>query len=179
MKKGDIVQKEYISPQGNVLCRNFNSQEDARLYGKTLADACTVIPDDLNTGKFMLLSQSTQYAKKEGVIHWVIGKEASIVFDDHSYVIVDTEAFETGEWKVIREAAPSFQSQLADMSDEELKASIDSLRNSRMSITQRRSRQLAVTPSEDEEDDTPKDDMSKAIGKLTPEQLAKLMEKLK
>ena len=174
MKKGDVVQKEFISPQGNVLCRNFNSQEDANNYGKSLSDAFKIVPDDLNVGKFMVVSLSTQYAKKEGVIHWVIGKEASIVFDDHSYVIVNTDDIESGEWKVIREAAPSFQSQLADMSDEELKASIESLRNSRMSITQRRSRQLAVTPSGAKTCRR----VSSVIGKLTPEQMAKLIAKL-
>lgn len=171
MKKGDIVQKEVECPSGRVLIRNFDSEEAALTYGKTHFPHAKVQPDDLNTGKFMLVEECKSYLEREGIVNWVIGTEAAIVYDDNSFVVVDLMDDEASKWKVIRQAPEhNIKSQLAEMSDEELLNSLKDLRHARMNISQRRKsveREVKSTS-----------DLEQALLNMTPEMLAKLKAKL-
>jgi len=76
---------------------------------------------------------------------------------------------EEPEWKVIKESTPSFQSNVAQMSEEELRNKIDELRESRKHIPTPRTRGSRV------KSDNP---IAKAFGHLSKEKREEIMKKL-
>lgn len=110
---------------------------------------------------------------KDARVTWVINGEvaAQSLSDPTGHHI-----FQEGDkdWVVIQESAPSFQSQVASMSDEELKAAVDAMRGGR-----------AVAPVEVKEKKVraPKLSTEEAgllalMSQLTPEEQQKLKVKL-
>lgn len=76
-----------------------------------------------------------------------------------------------GEYYVYLESAPNFQSQVAQLSDEELHAQVESLRSGRTAVAQEAK---AKKPRASKEDNQ----LSKALAELTPEAQAELIKKL-
>ena len=105
----------------------------------------------------------------EGEIVWVIGDEYSLrSLDGHGYHIY--KEGELADFKVTFESAPSYQSTVAGMSDEALRASIEGLRLARSRIS---------SPIKGKRERTPKGDpMKELLASLPEEERAKLKEKL-
>ena len=108
----------------------------------------------------------------EATVNWVVGEEAGITYlspPDWKGGAKVINLVEESDWKVIRESVTTFQSSVAQMSEEELRESIDKLRESRMHIPSPRLRSSRVVAS---------DPVSKAFSKLPKEKREALMKKL-
>ena len=114
--------------QGDALMHGFDSMSEAEQYAKQNNIIALPTPDLLNPGKFQLSAKNTNTFTVEAIVNWVVGDEASITYDNGGMEII---SIPEGGYKVIRESAPSYQSSVADMSEEDLRASLDALRTSR------------------------------------------------
>ena len=69
---------------------------------------------------------------QEYKVNWVVGNEAGVTVNGdpslHNIIKLDDEP----QWQVIFSAAPTYQSTVANMSEDELRASIDGLRVARV-----------------------------------------------
>lgn len=107
----------------------------------------------------------------EAKVNWVVDDEAGInylspdVYKGSSKVInIKEEA-----WQVTVSSDPTYQSSVASMSDTELRESINSLRQTRVSLpkaTRAKVASISTSP------------LAQALDKLTPEKKAALMKKL-
>jgi hypothetical protein len=109
----------------------------------------------------------------EGEVMWVIDNTASIQLPGMMFHMADLTDVEA-PWIVVRESVPSYQSSVADMSDDQLKASIEALRSQRIvdttpKVKVRKERATAVDKS---------DPMAVALASMAPEAKAELMKKL-
>ena len=107
-----------------------------------------------------------------GKVQWVIENEVSIHCDDDikAYTIIDLND-PTYKITVTQEAAPSFQSQVANLTDEELHAQIESLRNGRVALAPEPKKRATKVSKED-------DELMKMLALLSPEEQANLTKKL-
>lgn len=177
MKKGDIIAKDVIVEQGTVLASNYDDEETAQSYLRKERLNATVVPDPEHPGKFLVVAKNTQSNAVKAHVMWVEDGTASIEYlvSLGSYSLINLE--EEPEWKVIQESAPSYQSSVASMSEEELRASIESLRSQRASMptgAKSKARKVSV-PSMSAEDKL----MLQKLAKIDPAKLAMLKEKLK
>lgn len=107
----------------------------------------------------------------EALVNWVVEDEAGITYlsppdwKGGAKVVNLKEE----EWKVTLESTPSFQSSVAEMSEEELRESIDRLRESRKHIPAPRVRGDRVKKD---------DPVSKAFAHLSKEKREEVMRKL-
>lgn len=106
----------------------------------------------------------------EGKVQWVIDDEFSMTGTMSSGYSM-AKFSEVSDLKIIYSAAPTYQSTVATMSDEELRASIDGLRVQRAISTpkvrkERSATSRALSPIE------------KALAAMTPEQQAELKKKM-
>lgn len=129
MKKNDIIARENIVEAGTALAHNFISLEKAQQWiNETGAKAKPQI-DELNLGMFSAVATTSHISTVEAEVSWVVDDEVAIRFPDSTYKIINLK--EEPEWKVIREAVPSYQSSVEHMSDDQLRESIDVLRTQR------------------------------------------------
>lgn len=112
----------------------------------------------------------------EAEVNWVIGDEAGIAY-------LSPEPWKGGmnvidfvkgpdKWTVTHESAPSFQSSVAEMTEDELRESIDHLRETRkhIPVTKPRSQRVGKAKSSDP--------MAKALAGLSKKEQAELIKKL-
>lgn len=103
-----------------------------------------------------------------GKITWVVGDEVAYMdLQSGMYRIFNIK--EEPGWKVTIEATPSFQSSLAQMSDEQLRESIIKMRQTRAPLPKSTRNKVEVESN---------DPVSQALVALNPEQREKLMKKL-
>lgn len=142
MKRGDIVRREKTYEKGTSICTNISSKEQAdnwmqhefsKHYQTNDSPTYDIISSENNTTKFDIVTTRAFITKEDAKVNWVIDQEAAISFihEQTMHLIINTE---DEDWKVIQESTPSYQSQVASMSDEELKAAIDVARYARATI---------------------------------------------
>ncbi len=108
----------------------------------------------------------------EGTVQWVIDGTASIQLPNYTFYMANLK--EEPDWVVLHESAPSYQSSVADMTNEQLKASIEALRNQRVVNTTPK-----VKVRKQRTDVVDKNDpMAVALAGMAPEEKAALMKKL-
>ena len=129
MKKGDIVSRENVLESGSPRAHNFTTRELAEAWMRRNHEEGQVVPDTLNEGKLMVISEHSHLYTIEAEVQWVIENEAALKFRDGSFKIIDIDE---DNWKVIREGIPTYQSSVAGMTDEQLRESIDTLRQTRI-----------------------------------------------
>ena len=111
-------------------------------------------------------------------IIWVVGDEASVRevnSSDGGYFIINLKEPDNlgSTWAIDQEGAESFQSTVASMSDEQLRASIDSLRQRRTLPVRK-----AITKAKEVCPSIPKEELDKVLAKCSPEEADFLKKKL-
>ena len=149
------------------------------LYGESLKKGDVVRQEayEYEPGRIDLASEAT--------VQWVIEEEASIEYADKLGAFAELElkdgrwlskaSVNGNPWTVIHESAPTFQSQGAAMTDEELRTSVEQMRSGRIippSIP--KVRKSAVKPSAPTEEDQ----MSAVLASMSPDQQLELKRKL-
>lgn len=174
MKKGDVVRWEEVIEKGEHLLGNVDKPEDFTKYPKELPLPYDIIPDPLNEGKWKAVTKEAYTIPRTGTINWVDEDELSITVDPNPKapynrrieVLNRTDV----KFEVISKGPEQMKEDLANLSDEELRKRIEQIRSERETITPRKSKK-EKTPS----DNSP---LAQALSKLTPEQMARLREKL-
>ena len=128
--------------------------------------------DDIIARTVVSASDEGETYTLEAKVTWVVGDEAGITFlsppdwKDGAKVI---NLIEEPDWKVIVESVPSFQSSVVEMTEEQLRESIDGLRESRKHIPAPRTRGSRVSKD---------DPIAKALANMGKEEREALMKKL-
>ena len=139
MKKDDVIQRRQDVPKDKCLMHGFVSLEKADYAKKNVHEhynlpegvALRAGGDDLNPGKFAVIADEDTYIISEAKVNWVVDQEVGITYTDSGgSAIIDLT--EETDWVVIKSAAPTYQSDVEHMSDEDLRASIDTLRGQRV-----------------------------------------------
>jgi len=115
------------------MANNWMQHEFFKHYQTDTAPAYNLAPAEDNPSKLSIVAGTAFITKEDARVIWVIDQEAAISFihEQTMHLIINTE---DEDWKVIQESTPSYQSQVASMSDEELKAAIDVARYARATI---------------------------------------------
>lgn len=174
MKKDDIIAKETTLPIGTPVLLNVSSNEQAKSFMENdFLQEYGVLPTykiDLVDSQQCVVLTSPVIRKEIATVMWVIDNEASIKGKDGSYRIINLD--EDKDWIVIQESVPSYQSSVADMSEEQLRASIDALREQRSVLpTTKKTR----TPKEVVDKNDP---VALALAGMSEDKKAELMKKL-
>ena len=110
----------------------------------------------------------------KAVVNWVVDFEAGVTYISPEDYRGGCNNINIREWEVVVSAPESYQSSVEQMTIEELRASIDALRGSRVANPVHKTRRaMERTASEDEDDP-----LAKALAKLDPAKLAELKTKL-
>ena len=175
MKKGDVIQRELFIQPGEVLVRGIDNEEEVRAWmGRNSQEfynripAYEVQPDDTNSGRFMAVSTSAFIKYIKAKVNWVVEDEVAIEYPDGGLKIVNLKE---EEWKVIQESTVGYQSSVAGMSDEDLRASIDALRCTRQSAPVPKRGAVTTRVSAN-------DPMAKALASMPADKKAELLKKL-
>ena len=99
---------------------------------------------------FSAVATTSHISTVEAEVSWVVDDEVAIRFPDSTYKIINLK--EEPEWKVIREAVPSYQSSVEHMSDDQLRESIDVLRTQRKPLDKPKRTVSSREPSIDKND---------------------------
>ena len=171
MKLGDIVSREVVWEVGYVLLRNASSRESAGAFMKAEYPTLPyeVVQDEDNPNALCVKLISIHVYTEQAKVKWVVEDEAALVLGNGDYKII--EISKEPEWKVTYESAPSYQSSVAQMSEEELRASIDALRAGRLPVA--RKERVAREPAVDKNDP-----VAVALASMSPEKKQALMKKL-
>lgn len=133
MKKGDIVGRNIEIIKGEILALGFETKVRAEDWiRKTNATGEAKLRQD---GGWDVVASNTHQTQQQAKVMWVVEHEASLEIEPGAYSIVNWK--EEG-WFVLIEATPSYQSSVAEMSDEQLRESIETLRNTK--VTQSKTR---------------------------------------
>lgn len=139
INKGDVIQKRKEIQAGSSLMHGYSSIEKAEEAAKSIHQhynlpldvLVSTAPDDLNSGLFAVIATVNTYVTIEAKVNWVVENEIGVTYaDSGSCDILDMK--EEEGWIVIQKAKPQYQSGVEHMSDEELRASIESLRGARI-----------------------------------------------
>jgi hypothetical protein len=178
LKKGDIVSKDTNLVEGTIVLHNCSSQEIAKAFMETdffqefgVTPAYELVPDEDNPTSQAVVLRSPVIKHEEAKVNWVVENEVALQFKDGGCAIITIT--EEPEWKVIQESVPSYQSSVAEMSDEQLRSAIDDLRNQRTFITSkpRKTREKSEVIDKN-------DPMAVALASMPEDKKLELMKKL-
>ncbi len=181
MKKGDVIVKKKVVEKGKSLWHNLSSLEAAEAYFEKMPEHYNFPEggmfeagyDDLNPGKFAVLTGADMILEIEAKVNWIVDYEVGILYlDTGANAVIDIK--KDLEWTVKFEAEPEYQSGVEHMTDEQLRASIDNLRHTRVN-SPKPARVTRVKEAPLSESDRKKQQALKA---LSPEQKMELMRKL-
>jgi hypothetical protein len=137
MKKGDIISRSINFPIGTIVYGNCSSVETADSFMKNVfAKEYKILPtyelviDEFNPLAKAVSLTSPVIFNEEARVNWVIDDEVAITSKNGSCRIFSLK--EEKDWIVKIESAPSYQSSVVELSDEELKDSIEALKNKRI-----------------------------------------------
>lgn len=183
MKKGDVIQKRDNIHEGKSLMHGFETlvkaeeaQKHVYEYYKLPESAMTRVGDDpLNIGKFAVIAYNDTYVTIDAKVNWVVDTEVGITYVDGGSAVIDLDDEEHNGWVVISSVAPTYQSNVEHMSDDELRASIEGLRSTRVAKPAKIKRVTTVkAPPMSAEDKK----LSGVLGALSPEAKLALQRKL-
>jgi len=109
----------------------------------------------------------------QATVVWVIDGEVSAM-DNNDAKAYHVFSLENSDWDVVVDAAPTFQSQVASLTDEQLKAAVESMRSGRVHLTPLPKEKKARAPKSTPEEDN----LSKLLASLSPEKQLALKAKL-
>src|SRR3990167_1414140 len=180
MKRGDILRRERTYEKGEIIlsgcsdetmANNWMQHEFFKHYQTDTAPAYNLAPAEDNPSKLSIVAGTAFITKEDARVIWVIDQEAAICFisDQTAHLIINIE---DPSWKVLYEAVPSYQSQVASLSDEELKAAIDAARYARASAQPEKTSKRVQQVHEEI------DPLEAKLATLSPEDRQKIMTKL-
>ncbi len=178
MKKGDTIQRTALLPAGTIVLRNPTSQEMARSFMETdfLAQYGAIptweIHTEEATGQQAVFLTSPISQVETAIVQWLIDDEVAIKQANTTYRIF--RLADEPDWVVILESSPSYQSSVENLSDEDLRRSIDNLRSQRTCASPPRTKKVA-TPTEKVNKSDP---LSIFLDSLTEEKRLSMMKKL-
>jgi len=120
-----------------------------------------------------IISKTVEGEVFEALVNWVVESEMGITYmKPETYKGGSTliDLGEDKEWKVIQESAPSYQSTVASMSEDELRESIGKLRKGRTHLPKVKTKVRGVRAKDDP--------ITKAFKNLPPEKREALMKRL-
>jgi hypothetical protein len=181
MKKGDILAKDTILPIGDIVYLNCSSKEQADNYmTTTFLNEYKTLPqyevktDPYNPNALAVFLLSPVIKHEEVEVQWIIENEVAIKHKSGNYTILDLNDEEDKKYKVIFEALPTYQSSVANLSDEQLRQSIENLRNQRKPLTNKpRKERTPPVPAVDKSDP-----IAMALANLPADKKEALMKKL-
>ena len=119
----------------------------------------------------------------KGKVQWVVGEEASIedISENKrgSFSILNVNNQEVSKIELLISATPNFQSSIAQLTDEQLRASLDALRSRRLPAVDKVRKVRSVVTEEDIEDaQASEDPIAKLLKSLPADKKEALMKKL-
>jgi len=185
MKKGDTVQRREEIPEGKSLMHGFETVTKAEaalasignFYTLPMSAEIIVDKDVLNPGCFALVARTDTYITVEAKVNWVVEAEVALTYPNGGSVILDTSLEENSGWVVIKSVAPTYQSNVEHMSDDELRASIDAMRNNRVARPAKVKKTRTASPRQPAMSAEDKK-LSAVLGALSPEARLALQQKL-
>jgi len=184
MKKGDGIQKRQEIKQGKSLLLGFESSAKAEQGMKTIGKYYKLpewvklecIADVDNPGKIAVCAGEDTYITIDATVNWIVEDEVGITYKSNGGAAIINLKDEPG-WVVIDSATPQYQSGVEHMSDEDLRASIDSLRSARVTQPARVRTTRTKTPREPAMSAHDKK-LSTVLSKMSPEAMLALQKKL-
>jgi len=170
MKKGDQVKKIKHLVAGTQVAHNFNTLETAQAWADKMDMPLRAQPSREFSSTFHVVLREDYDLVERALVKWVIADEMSILDKETGlYAVVETK-----DWIVEIEGTPEYQSTVANMSDQQLRDSLDCLRTQRRTAPRIKikSPRAAGAPRVKE------DPMMKTLNKLDPVKKAELMKKL-
>lgn len=169
MKKGDQIKKvEHLSADTQV-ARNFESLESANRWISSISIPVKAKPSPEFPGTYHVVLKEDYDLITRAKVMWVVDKEVSILdLETGLYKIVDMD-----NWEVEIEGTPAYQSTVENMSEQQLRDSLDGLRSQRRTAPRVSIRAKAPRTSRVKEDP-----MMKVLNGLDPEKKKELMIKL-
>jgi hypothetical protein len=174
MKKDDVVERTIVLSSGASVLHNVSSPENAKRFMEIefLPQFGVIPPYEIKlneeTSQMDLIILCDVERKEQAKVNWVIDNEAALQFKDGTCLIINIEE---KEWIVIQESVPSYQSSVADMSDEQLRASIEALRSQRATLPTK-------TKTRVPKEVVSSDPMAQALANMSPEKKLELMKKM-
>lgn len=127
--------------------------------------------------------EGTECASSQATVNWVVDKKAGVSFENGGTTILQQESDENWynpnevghePYLIIQEAVESFQSQVAHLSDEELMASIEAMRDGRIAPPQQEPKARTKKTPKTAEDEA----LQQLYNGLTDEEKEALSKKL-
>ena len=166
MKKGDQIKKIEHLTAGTQVARNFSSLQSADVWIETIRMPVRAQPSEEFPGTFHVVLKEDYDLITRAKVMWVVEQDVSILdLDTGMYAIVEMK-----DCEVEIEGTPSYQSTVENMSEQQLRDSLDVLRSQRRTAP-RVSIKKAVPKVKE-------DPMMKVLAKLDPDKKAELMKKL-
>lgn len=181
MKKGDIIQRRKELPSGSILIRNCPDEAFAEEKMLTIDKHYNFnelprmkIVVDVKDGICLVLDEDT-YLTVQARVNWVVENEVAIEYLDTGGMII-FNLLEESDWIVVHESTPVYQDSVEHMTDEQLRESIEILRNKRLSVPVKSIRVKSTTVKivESPEDKA----LSSVLSSKSPEEKLELMRKL-
>jgi hypothetical protein len=182
MKKGDILAKDTTLEIGEIVYHGCSSIEQANNYmNSSFLSEYKILPqyevktDPLNPNLLAIFLLSPVIKHEEATINWVMDNEVAVSNKTTGFCsILDMNEDSNKSWKVIFEALPTYQSSVADLTDEELRQSIENLRSQRKPLADKvRKIREVTTPKVDKSDP-----IAVALANLPADKKEALMRKL-
>lgn len=195
-KKGDIIREYFkLTPENPIaynftnadLAHNFMTSSFSKFYKLEQVRSnipYKIVPNKAGHVNIYVREEIIHY--KDYVVNWIIGNELGITDEDggSSIVLLNEHSF-----KLVKSTTDSFQESVAGMSDEELRASLQALREGRIITPEKPKRVKATAVEEDESEDDTKprairagkiklDPMEVLLNSLPPEKREELKKKL-
>jgi hypothetical protein len=178
MKRGDIIARDITLEIGTSVLHNCSSMEVAKSYmEEDFVSKFGFLPtyelkqDELNpTAQAVVLTQAV-VQHEEAQVNWVIDGACAIRHKDGTYRIF--EVVDEPEWKVIQESVPSYQSSVENLSDDDLRKAIDSLREQRSFVTTKPRKTSTRTSAVDKSDP-----LAVALASMPTDKKLELMKKM-
>lgn len=183
MKKGDIIGRINRVEAGMPLLANIETRDRAAtllqevrvLHGLSPDFPLVIGPDRDNLGKYAVSSTQELVQTEKAKVNWVVGDEAGVV---HLSRGGGCSVVSTGEWTVLEESAPEYQTSVEHMTDEQLRESIEALRARRGMVAEPRPRSKARASAKLPPMDAQDKKIAALLSNLTGDKKEALMRKL-
>lgn len=115
----------------------------------------------------------------KALVRWIVDYEVGVEFDNGELGILDLKSELGLAWKVKVESSPVYQTSVDHMTDDQLRASIDLLRNKRMMLPPKPSRVSKSKTKVVKEVDSPEQiQLKNILGSMSAEKKLELQRKL-
>lgn len=183
MKKGDIIEKRREIPKGSILIRGCTSDEQAEEFMLTIDkhydfNELPQMKVEVREGEGLcIVLEEDSYVVIRARINWVVDNEVAIEYlDTGGMVIFNLTEDEGKSWVVVHESTPVYQDSVEHMTDEQLRRSIEELRERRLAYPTIVKKKFTTITKEVQ---TPEDkQLSVVLANKSPEEKMELMRKL-